>query len=143
MYNDSSRSNLSLGKMSRCIRSRRFVLCFGFALLAGTTAFLTFHSPYVNNKLYPTPEIHIHPAPANTFSHTYRPDGLLHVGATGVHPITQLMDKAKKEWEAKVERQSKTLKEAVAEYKLRYGRLPPRGFDKWCVLSNLCKPHIS
>lgn len=28
-------------------------------------------------------------------------------------------------------RQSKTLPQAVIEYKRRYGRLPPRGFEKW------------
>lgn len=28
-------------------------------------------------------------------------------------------------------RQSKTLPQAVAEYKRRYGRPPPRGFDQW------------
>lgn len=28
-------------------------------------------------------------------------------------------------------KQSKTLPEAIAEYKRRYGRDPPRGFDHW------------
>jgi hypothetical protein len=28
-------------------------------------------------------------------------------------------------------RQSTTLKKAVAEYKRRYGRNPPKGFDQW------------
>lgn len=28
-------------------------------------------------------------------------------------------------------RQSKTLQEAVAEYKRRYERAPPKGFDIW------------
>lgn len=30
-------------------------------------------------------------------------------------------------------RQSKTLTEAVEEYKRRYKRLPPKGFDDWRV----------
>lgn len=33
-------------------------------------------------------------------------------------------------------RQSKTLKEAVQEYTRRYGRLPPKGFDRWYGWSN-------
>ncbi|KAG6903929.1 hypothetical protein DXG01_013829, partial [Tephrocybe rancida] len=32
---------------------------------------------------------------------------------------------------AKVAEQSKTLKAAVAEYKRRYKRAPPKGFDQW------------
>ena len=30
-----------------------------------------------------------------------------------------------------IARQSKTLEEAVENYRLRYGRNPPKGFDKW------------
>ncbi|CDZ97802.1 Endoplasmic reticulum protein EP58, contains filamin rod domain and KDEL motif [Phaffia rhodozyma] len=47
------------------------------------------------------------------------------------HPIYQLIDSAKKEWDSKLKRQSKTLGEAVREYRRRYGRPPPKGFDKW------------
>ncbi|OCF46102.1 hypothetical protein I317_00192 [Kwoniella heveanensis CBS 569] len=48
-----------------------------------------------------------------------------------VHPIYQLIESAKFQWDAKVNRQSKTLKEAVQEYKRRYKTLPPKGFEKW------------
>ncbi|WVR08430.1 hypothetical protein IAU60_005485 [Kwoniella sp. DSM 27419] len=59
-------------------------------------------------------------------------DGLLHVNPDStVHPIYQLIHDARQEWDEKVARQSKTLKEAVDEYKRRYRRNPPRGFDKW------------
>ncbi|KAK1234227.1 hypothetical protein PQX77_002578 [Marasmius sp. AFHP31] len=47
------------------------------------------------------------------------------------HPIPNLMDEAEGHFRQKVERQSKTLKDAVAEYKRRYNRLPPKGFDDW------------
>lgn len=47
------------------------------------------------------------------------------------HPMLTLIKRAETEWNAKVERQSKTLKEAVQEYRRRYKRNPPRGFDKW------------
>jgi hypothetical protein len=33
--------------------------------------------------------------------------------------------------ETKLARQSRTLEEAVREYKRRHGRNPPKGFDKW------------
>lgn len=48
-----------------------------------------------------------------------------------VHPITQLMADAETAYRQKLARQSKTLKEVVAEYRKRYGRAPPKGFDKW------------
>lgn len=47
------------------------------------------------------------------------------------HPIHLLIREGRVKWEAKVERQSRTLEEAVSEYKRRYNKNPPRGFDKW------------
>ncbi|GAA6001465.1 hypothetical protein JCM10207_006679 [Rhodosporidiobolus poonsookiae] len=47
------------------------------------------------------------------------------------HPIYDLMANATIQWEKKLARQSKTLEEAVKEYKRRFGRRPPRGFDDW------------
>ena len=47
------------------------------------------------------------------------------------HPITTLMEEAKDAFTKRLAKQSKTLPEAVAEYKRRYGRDPPRGFDHW------------
>jgi hypothetical protein len=62
-------------------------------------------------------------------------NGLLHVDLSlpaFKHPIYQLVADAEEEWAAKQARQSKTLKEAVTEYKRRNkGRNPPKGFDKW------------
>ena len=43
------------------------------------------------------------------------------------HPIHLLMEQAQKNWTEKVNKQSKTLHEAVAEYEKRYGMRPPRG----------------
>ena len=63
--------------------------------------------------------------------HVWRLDGLLEVNPQGRHPIYDLVDKAKKKWNAKVARQSKTLRNAVQEYKRRYQRDPPLGFDRW------------
>ncbi|KIY72721.1 glycosyltransferase family 90 protein [Cylindrobasidium torrendii FP15055 ss-10] len=47
------------------------------------------------------------------------------------HPIPHLMDEAENAFRRKVDGQSKTLKAAVAEYKKRYKRNPPKGFDQW------------
>lgn len=63
--------------------------------------------------------------------HNYRPDGLLETNMDGPHPIYELIARAESEWEAKLQRASRTLGEAVKEYKRRYARRPPKGFDKW------------
>mgnify|MGYP007100400332 CR=1 FL=1 len=47
------------------------------------------------------------------------------------HPIHYLIREAEASWQDKVARQSRTLAEAVAEYKRRYRQPPPRGFDVW------------
>jgi hypothetical protein len=47
------------------------------------------------------------------------------------HPMLDLIDRAEQEWDAKVKRQSKSLEDAVKEYRRRYHRRPPKGFDKW------------
>jgi hypothetical protein len=38
---------------------------------------------------------------------------------------------AEQDWDALLQKQSTTLEEAASEYKLRYSRSPPKGFDKW------------
>ncbi|KAF9484283.1 hypothetical protein BDN70DRAFT_903771 [Pholiota conissans] len=41
------------------------------------------------------------------------------------------MEEAEERYRKKLSGQSKTLKAAVAEYRRRYGRAPPKGFDDW------------
>jgi hypothetical protein len=65
--------------------------------------------------------------------HEYRYDGLLEVNDNGPHPIYELIARAESAWQDKHKRASKTLPEAVKEYRRRYGRDPPRGFDLWQV----------
>jgi hypothetical protein len=50
---------------------------------------------------------------------------------TTSHPIWSLMRKAEQEFDEVRSRQSKSLAEAVAEYRRRYGIHPPPNFDKW------------
>lgn len=52
-------------------------------------------------------------------------------GNVAEHPIPHLMHDAERRFRALLSRQSHSLRAAVAEYKRRYGRNPPRGFDKW------------
>jgi len=47
------------------------------------------------------------------------------------HPIPKLMDKAEDEFRNKLQKQSQTLVNAVEEYRKRYKRNPPKGFDEW------------
>ncbi|RMZ78163.1 hypothetical protein DV738_g4070, partial [Chaetothyriales sp. CBS 135597] len=48
-----------------------------------------------------------------------------------VHPIEQLVKTQQHYFKGKLASQSRTISEAVAEYKHRYGRPPPPNFDKW------------
>ncbi|EKM77598.1 hypothetical protein AGABI1DRAFT_77101 [Agaricus bisporus var. burnettii JB137-S8] len=63
--------------------------------------------------------------------HFYRGDGLLEVNYGGAHPIFELVRRAERDWEDKLKRASKTLVDAVKEYRRRYNRDPPKGFDIW------------
>ncbi|KZO99351.1 glycosyltransferase family 90 protein [Calocera viscosa TUFC12733] len=63
--------------------------------------------------------------------HFWLPNGLLAVNPYGRHPIYDLVRQAEEEWAEKLRTQSRTLEQAVGEYRRRYGRKPPRGFDKW------------
>ncbi|KAL7417282.1 hypothetical protein BDY24DRAFT_412029 [Mrakia frigida] len=72
---------------------------------------------------------------------TEREDGSVIVRKSGGkkqgHPIRELMKEAKQKWEKQLSRQSKTLAQAEATYKLRYGRSPPKGFDAWWKFAKL------
>lgn len=63
--------------------------------------------------------------------HTFLENGLMVVNEKGQHPIFDLIDKAQKQWDDKLAKSSKTLGQAVNEYRRRYGRAPPKGFDRW------------
>lgn len=52
-------------------------------------------------------------------------------GVVDEHPIPKLMEEAEQRFRKKLGGQSKTLKAAIQQYKKRYGRPPPKGFDEW------------
>lgn len=68
-----------------------------------------------------------------TRQHLFRANGLMEVNPDGRHPLFELIERGEAKWNAKVKRQSKTLYQAVEEYKRRYKRAPPKGFDFWYV----------
>ncbi|WOO78997.1 Beta-1,2-xylosyltransferase 1 [Vanrija pseudolonga] len=71
------------------------------------------------------------PMPPTKSDHKYLRNGLLVPNPHAQHPIYDLITRSNQAWETKLERASKTLDQAVKEYRRRYGRNPPRGFDKW------------
>ena len=56
-------------------------------------------------------------------------------GITTEHPIKKLVEDANARHAALIQSQSQTLQQAVAEYRRRYHRSPPRGFDVWFGLA--------
>ncbi|SGZ30568.1 BQ5605_C048g12411 [Microbotryum silenes-dioicae] len=98
----------------------------------------------VRRILYTTP--HLSPGPEDddstwtvTTPHEFNSNGHLIVEPVSTfgkappapHPILTLIQRAEHEWNNRVQRQSKTLREAVYEYRKRYRRNPPKGFDEW------------
>jgi hypothetical protein len=57
--------------------------------------------------------------------------GPLKISDTKSHPVDQLIRSSESEFNSLLSRQSKTLEEAVAEYRRRYGISPPPNFDIW------------
>ncbi|WVW82295.1 hypothetical protein I302_104301 [Kwoniella bestiolae CBS 10118] len=68
---------------------------------------------------------------SNRAEHRFLPNGLLIPNIHSPHPIFELISRSKKNWQKKLDGQSKTLSEAVDEYRRRYARNPPRGFERW------------
>ncbi|KAI5481256.1 hypothetical protein MNV49_004876 [Pseudohyphozyma bogoriensis] len=102
--------------------STRLQIIYGLGLTATVLwmYFLTPHSTSGFTARAPTTEGTFAYATPSTDAHPYER-----------HPIYSLMKDAKDKWEAKVAKQSQTLSQAIIEYRKRYRRDPPKGFDKW------------
>lgn len=116
-------------QLAALILSAAFVIFYisGLLILTGHTPHFSGSNPRLWKNI---PISRVYPLVA---SHLYRGDGLLEVNFNGTHPILELIDRAEDAWTAKHARVSRTLDEAVIEYEKRYNRLPPLGFDSWCV----------
>lgn len=62
---------------------------------------------------------------------TYDADGLVRWNGTSPHPIDVLIARGQSRWDKLLARHSVTLAQAVKEYRRRYARDPPEGFDTW------------
>ncbi|WWC70776.1 uncharacterized protein I206_104727 [Kwoniella pini CBS 10737] len=61
-------------------------------------------------------------------------------GTKSEHPIYELMERAETRWTNLLSSQSKTLQQAVSEYRKRYRISPPAGFEAWfefCQKNNI------
>lgn len=133
-------SSRGRGRVSKLAST--LVFCASLLLLLTLPIFWTQPNPYVQVfsvvDFSPSRTHHdVLPAhfekPLHLEKHVYTSDGLLIVNLNGPHPIFELMRNAEAAWNKKLTRASKTLAEAVAEYRRRYKRAPPLGFDKWSV----------
>ena len=95
----------------RLTRLRNLLYAFGIFF-----AFLQAGLYAGRRQLVETSQVTIHVKPGSTIDE---------------HPIPKLMAEAEDKFRILLARQSRTLVDAVAEYKRRYGRDPPKGFDEW------------
>ena len=95
-----------------------------------------------NYSIHPSGHLYVFPSALHPSSESSPYSALeaarLPLAHTMRHPIRDLISNATREWEKKLARQSKTLEQAVREYRRRHGRRPPKGFDDWCVHLALC-----
>lgn len=131
--------NAILKRTRRRMRSRQLVLLFGLLACAAITLWIL-HRPgslgtfHINGDLaVPKPLIPpLSKSPGTkTLKEPESPPADVPVTTTTSHPISYLIQQAEQDFETLKAKQSKTLAEAVAEYRRRYGINPPPNFDKW------------
>jgi hypothetical protein len=112
------------------MRSRKLVLLFGLLTFAGLTVFYFRAAPPGISSTLPQSSLKPSDKTINLSlgAEIVKPP-LPQTG--GVHPIAKLVEDAKHASEKKLQGQSKTLNEAVKEYRRRYGIPPPPNFDRW------------
>ena len=115
------------------MRSRQFVLLIGLLTFAGFSIYYlrTPPLPPTSRGISPPNSIPQSPKPPSAQSPVTdkeKPEPY-HIGTA--HPIWQLIKDNERKYEEMIEHQSKSLEEAVAEYRRRYGIPPPPNFDKW------------
>jgi hypothetical protein len=114
------------------MRQRQYLTLIALLAFAAFSVFYlrTPRSPLINNDFSPPVSI---PIPKQPSADTPAAEGpKAHPpNLSGSHPIWQLVKNAEQEFEKTLEGQSKTLDQAVAEYRRRYGIPPPPNFDKW------------
>lgn len=97
----------------------------GTSIASGTQWRLPFTSDTASYHLDPRP-----PYVSHESGHIFMEQARASLGVIE-HPIHALVRNATSQWDALLAKQSKSLAQAVGEYKRRYGRNPPKGFDDW------------
>ena len=117
-------------KISRSVRTYCLYLVLGSVFVIICSADLFRFRKSSTNFPLPSRETSWLSKKANIWKNT-RPGEPLVVVKPEEHPIPKLIEEAELKYEEKLQRQSKTLEDAVAEYKRRYRREPPKGFGEW------------
>ncbi|KAE8146427.1 putative capsule-associated protein CAP1 [Aspergillus avenaceus] len=124
------------------MRRQRLVVLLAISLFVGLSLFLlrdTAPSEYaspknVSPKPSPLPTPHA-PSPSvalqEPIAHPEQPKGREGLHPKDVHPVAGLIHDAEQDFDQTRTRQSKTLADAMKEYRRRYGMPPPPHFDKW------------
>lgn len=115
----------------RSMRSRQVLFLVGLLAFAGCSLLYlrSNYSPEINIPLPHSPVLDDSSKPPSDDSSLETTPSPPRTPAS--HPVWQLISDGEKEYRAMLERQSKTLEEAVTEYRRRYGIAPPPNFDKW------------
>ena len=107
-----------------------FVVCVFVAFMQG--GLLTGHTTHESTEVYPDVASSWHPRPdPGAASDGARRSSAAVPQPLDVHPIPRLMAHAEDSFRALLSKQSRSLRAAVREYRRRYGRDPPKGFDDW------------
>jgi hypothetical protein len=113
------------------MRSRQFLILIGLVAFAAFTVLYLRTSPLPSRAPSKTPpNLHSPQNLAGPASSAAPKKGPPQIGSAS-HPVWQLIKDAEKDLESTLERQSKSLGDAVIEYRRRYGIPPPPNFDKW------------
>lgn len=97
-------------------------LRFKLFMLSGLICVIYFYHVRNSGALFPLATLGSAPS---------RHGGLFGLTGSKKHPIELLVEQARAKHANMVSRQSKNLGEAITEYKNRYSREPPPGFDHW------------
>lgn len=121
-------ANLSRRRLTSAPALTRFCFVAGVLTLL-FTSFLLFRSSETATRLIP-------PSLSSTFRHPAAESQLLDIlsNATsdyGPHPIDELIADARRAHDALLNQRSTDLRSAAARYRVKRGRHPPPGFDKW------------
>ena len=110
--------------MSQRFCNRKFANIFAITFLCATIALIV-HYPSYASKFITTPPILLGKYVSVTTN-----TGLLGPTDSAKHPIEILVEEANAKFQT-LKGQSTTFNEAVSEYRRRYNREPPLGFDHW------------